>query len=110
MQDSDFIPSSVPCTRDPILFILITVDANFDQLNKVVSAAVLHSKSITFSNKVGFKWSHRLSLPPFFFLLFPNVMWNSDSGKIWELLISWWISSIIFPAYSISFRIVNFSE
>ena len=55
MQGSDFMPPSVPCTRDLMLFILITVDANFAQLNKVGSAAVLHSKSVTFSNKVNFK-------------------------------------------------------
>lgn len=55
MQGSDFMPPSVPCTRDLMLFILITVDANIDQLNKVEPAAVFHSKSVTFSNKVNFK-------------------------------------------------------
>lgn len=49
------MPPSVPSTRDLMLFILITVDANFDQLNKVEPAAVFHSKSVTFSNNVNFK-------------------------------------------------------
>lgn len=49
-------------SRDVMLLILITIDINFDQLNKVISARFLHYKVVIYQKMIFFIFIFQLLL------------------------------------------------
>lgn len=69
-----YLPQCV-VPRDLMWLILVTVDTNFDQRNKVVSAGFLHCNAVVFSNKEVFFNDRTCSLSLLSFFSKCDVKW-----------------------------------